>query len=127
MAIFREAGGRFAMAIRPDNLTMCDIGDGREVPEELQCTDVLVLVFGDRSSFRDLAEPRDRLMDQIFGQPKVIMLALDLDDGSVSRDEEQEMEDRLEAYCVGHDLVVHVELHRDAWIRYYRKSRPPDA
>jgi hypothetical protein len=103
------------------------------VPEGLRRPDVLVLVYGgdessDRANFLGLTEVRNRLMGQVFGQPIVVMLNLDsdLDDWSVSIEEQGEMEDELDAYAVRRDLLLRVGRYRDAWVRYTRKFRPPD-
>jgi hypothetical protein len=105
------------------------LGNGRAVPEGLRRPDVLVVVYGgdgDRANFLGRKELRNRLMGQVFGQPLLVMLNLDLDHRSVCIEEEGEMEDELDAFAVTQDLLLGVGQYRESWVRYNRKFRPPD-
>jgi hypothetical protein len=123
------------MVFLPDNLTICDVGDCRALPGELRHPDVVIMVYGgdekkaggDTTNFRGLGTVRDILMGQVVSRPVLVMLNLDLEERTVSRKEEIAMENLLGVRGVQRDFLIHVEFYRDAWIRYRRKRRPPDA
>jgi hypothetical protein len=116
-------------AFKPDNLTICDVGNGEAIPKKLRHADVLVLVHGgdekkenkDRENFDKLPILHKRLMRQLFDDPLVVMLNLDWDNVTVCYEDRVEMEDKLHAKRIESYALPMLEIDRDKWIFYYAK------
>jgi hypothetical protein len=119
----------------PDRLNICNVGDGRVIPENLRRADVLVLAYGGRNeergtiNFESLSVLHRRLMGRMLRQaPQVVLLELEYK-GSPSYQAMRRMVGRLGArHITADDLrIVHEgwsALDRTHWI-YYR-ARPED-
>jgi hypothetical protein len=116
-------------AFKPDNLTICDVGNGETIPKNLRHADVLVLVYGgdekeenkDTENFDNLPILHKRLMNQMFDDPLVVMLNLDWDNVTVCYEDRVEMEDKLHAKQIESYALPMLEIDRDKWIFYYAK------
>ena len=114
----------------PDNLTICDVGDGRIIPKKLRHADVLVLVYGgdeknkDRGNFENLHALHKRLMSRMLDDPQCVTLNLDtIYMASVSYEDEVEMASILHAERVDSAFLKYLNINRDLWIRYRGKTK----
>ena len=115
--------------LTPDNLIICDVGDGQTIPKKMRHADVLVLVYGgdekeeskDRENFDNLPRLHKRLMSQMFDDPQVVMLNLDGDNVSVCYEDRVKMESQLHAERVEGDFLSYLDVDRSKWIRYRGK------
>ena len=115
--------------LTPDNLTICDVENGKAIPKKLRHADVLVLAYGgdekeenkDRENFDNLPVLYKRLMSRMLNKPMVVMLNLDWDNVSVCYEDRVRMEDKLHAERVESFALPMLEIDRNKWIRYYGK------
>jgi hypothetical protein len=120
--------------LTPDNLTICDVENGKAIPKKLRHADVLVLVYGgdekkeskDRENFDNLPILHKRLMSQMFDDPQVVMLNIDsIGMASVSYNKEVKMARILHAERVESTSLSYLDIDRTKWI-YYRAKRIGD-
>jgi hypothetical protein len=115
-------------AIRPDNLSICDVGDGVAVPERLRRPDLIVAVYsGDgRDNFRLLPQVVERVKHQLLTDAKVAIFHLEVE----GRTEERlRLQDQCEIQArLGADYVTEAGLiiqGGQGWVRYARKRKKP--
>jgi hypothetical protein len=107
----------------PDNLTICDVGNGRAVPNDLRRADGLILVYGgdrtqDRENFRNLRALHSTLIAQMVNDPVIVLLNLDFHNVTVSEEEEIAIKQELHAQRVVHRFLTNVDLDSELWIHY---------